>query len=245
MSDLSVPAESELIGFRNGVSEVLPFMLTVLPFGIVVGALAAKADWPLSAALLQSALFFAGASQVVTLELFGEGQPVWVIALAVFAVNFRMVLYSAAIGRKLEPMPAPRVMGVLYLLQDISFVMGLKRAEKQRLTFGYAMGNSLVLYAVWLGGTAIGVVFGNFIENPDAVGLDMLVPIYFLLLALGFRSKPNSIWVFTSSALAATFAYIVFGSPYHIAAGGLCGMACAALLAKPKPEAEAAGRTGA
>ncbi|MEN0087673.1 MAG: AzlC family ABC transporter permease [Pseudomonadota bacterium] len=223
-----------MAGFREGVSEVLPFLLTVVPFGIVVGALAARADWPLSAALLQSALFFAGASQVVTIELFGEGQPIWVIALAVFAVNFRMVLYSAAIGRKLEPMPASRVIGVLYLMQDISLVMGLKRAERRRLTFGYAMGNAVMIYGAWVVFTGVGVVFGNFIEDPEAVGLDMLVPIYFLLLALGFRSKPNSVWVFASSALAATAAYVALGSPYHIAAGGVCGMVCAALLAKPK-----------
>ncbi|MEO0637544.1 MAG: AzlC family ABC transporter permease [Pseudomonadota bacterium] len=221
-------------GFRDGVSEVLPFLLTVLPFGMVVGALAANAGWPLPVALLQSALFFAGASQVVTIELFGQGQPVWVIALAVFAVNFRMVLYSAAIGRKLEPMAMPRVMSVLYLLQDISFVMGLKQAERQRLTYGYAMGNALLLYLAWIVATGFGVVFGNLIEDPQAVGLDMLVPIYFLLLALGFRSKPNSVWVFASSALAAGIAYLAFGSPYHIAAGGLVGMGCAGLLARPQ-----------
>ncbi|MEO0498474.1 MAG: AzlC family ABC transporter permease [Pseudomonadota bacterium] len=221
--------------FREGVLEVLPFLLTVLPFGIVVGALAAKAGWPLPAALLQSAVFFAGASQVIAIELFGQAQPIWVIALAVFAVNFRMVLYSAAIGRKLEPMPTRRMMSVLYLMQDISLVMGLKQAERQRLTFGYAMGNALVLYATWIFGTGLGVLFGNLISDPDAVGLDMLVPIYFLLLALGFRSKPNSVWVFSSSALAAALAYVTLGSPYHIAAGGLCGMACAALLAKPNP----------
>jgi predicted branched-subunit amino acid permease len=224
---------------RRSVIDALPYSLSVIPFGLVVGAVAVDTGLSLQAALLQSLLFFAGASQVVSLGLYGEGQPVWVVALAVFAVNFRMVLYSAAIGRKLEPIEKPKMGAILYLLQDISFALGMKRAEQVKLTFAYMMGHSLVFWALWVSATGVGVIFGNLISNPRAIGLDMLVPIYFLLLMLGFRSKPNSLWVFGVSAFAATTGYLTLGSPYHIAFGGLAGMLAAALLCKPVPPHEA------
>ena len=90
--------------FREGVKVSLPFLLSVLPFGMVVGTLGVNNGGSFADVLLQSALFFAGASQTVMWELFPGGNPIWVIALAIFAVNFRLVLYSAAIGRRMEPL---------------------------------------------------------------------------------------------------------------------------------------------
>ena len=64
--------------------------------------------------------------------------------------------------------------------------------------------------------------------------MDMLVPVYFLLLVMGFRNKPNMALVFIVSAGVAALIYALVGSPYHIAAGGLSGMLIAALWAKPE-----------
>ena len=52
-----------------------------------------------------SATVYAGASQMVGIELFGNKVPPWLIVLSIFAVNFRHVLYSASFGRH---MPAGR-----------------------------------------------------------------------------------------------------------------------------------------
>ena len=45
-----------------------------------------------------SATFYGGASQMVGIELFGQKIAPWLIVLSIFAVNFRHVLYSAAVG---------------------------------------------------------------------------------------------------------------------------------------------------
>jgi len=221
--------------FRQGVKHSLPFILSVLPFGLVVGTLGVNSGGSFAEVMVQSILFFAGASQTVMWELFPAGNPIWVIALAIFAVNFRLVLYSAAIGRRLEPLSKSRMSGALFLLQDISLAVGLQRADGPAgLTWHYYMGLSLVLYVTWVVATAIGAGFGALITEPKAVGLDVLVPVYFLCLVMGFRAKPNAAIVFAVSACVAACVYLVVGSPYHIGVGGVCGMVVAAVLAKPK-----------
>ena len=225
--------------FRDGLKHSLPFIFSVFPFGLVVGTLGVNSGANVQEVLLQSALFFAGASQTVMWELFPTGNPVWVIALAIFAVNFRLVIYSAAIGRKLEPLPKPKMLSALFLLQDVSMAVGMKRADRPGgLTWHYYMGLSGILYFTWLAATALGAGFGTLITEPRAVGLDLLVPIYFLCLIMGFRTKPNAAIIFAVSAGVAAIVYLTVGSPYHIAAGGFFGLAVAALLAKPAEREE-------
>ncbi len=225
---------SDQAEFREGAKHSLPFILSVVPFGMVVGTLGVNSGASFAEVMLQSLLFFAGASQTVMWELFPAGNPVWVIALAIFAVNFRLVLYSAAIGRRLEPQPKTKMLAALFLLQDISLAVGLQRADRPGgLSWHYYMGLSLVLYVVWQASTALGAGFGVLITNPQAVGLDILVPVYFLCLVMGFRAKPNAAIIFAISAGVAALVYLTLGSPYHIGAGGLSGMLVAALLTKP------------
>ena len=232
MTSASVNNRAE---FRDGVIYSLPFILSVIPFGMVIGTVAINNGASPFAAMVQSTLFFAGASQIVTWELYGLDNPIWVIALAIFAVNFRLVLYSAAIGRKLEPLAKPKMASALFLLQDISMAIGLKRSETHsRLTYPFYMGLSLVLYLTWLVATALGIVFGQLIDDPKLIGFDLMVPVYFLILVMGFRSKPNAAIIFAVSVISSALVYIYLGSPYHIGAGGLAGMFIAAALARPQ-----------
>lgn len=220
--------------FLEGVRVSLPFILSVFPFGMVVGTLGVNSGAGLPDVLLQSLLFFAGASQTVMWELYPQGLSLWVIAVAIFAVNFRLVLYSAAIGRRLEPLTKPRMLAALFLLQDISLAVGMQRADSPSgLTWHYYMGLSLVLYVTWIISVALGAIFGVFISDPQLIGLDMLVPVYFLCLVMGFRAKPNAATIFAVSAGIAAIVFVYIGSPYHIGAGGVAGMLVAAKLATP------------
>jgi len=225
---------SSNLEFREGVKTSLPFILSIFPFGMVVGTLGVNSGASYVEVILQSVLFFAGASQTVMWELYPAGLSIWVIALAIFAVNFRLVLYSAAIGRRLEPLPKPRMLAALFLLQDVSLAVGLRRADTPGgLSWHFYMGLSLVLYVIWIVSVALGAGFGAFISDPRVAGLDILVPVYFLCLVMGFRAKPNAAIIFAVSAGVAVLVFVFVGAPYHIGAGGLLGMVVAAILAKP------------
>ena len=62
----------------------------------------------------------------------------------------------------------------------------------------------------------------------------MLLSLYFLILLVGFRSRPNWLTTVLASGLVATLVYKFVGSPWHIMSGALFGITVAALVSKPK-----------
>jgi 4-azaleucine resistance transporter AzlC len=216
--------------FAEGVRDIAPVLVSTVPFGIVYGALAAQAGLSLTENVLMSGLTYAGASQFVALELWAHPLPFWTILAAVFAVNLRHVLYSAALGRKMiEWSPVARYAG-FGLLTDPTFAFAELHGGT-RLSAAYYFGLSLPLYVNWILATAIGALFGNVIGEPQRFGLDFVVTAYFLYLVASFRKRPNAVPVIAASALASIAVYLTAGSPWHIGAGALAGIGLAATAA--------------
>ena len=74
------------VGFRDGVVDMAPLLIGLVPIALVFGALAATKGMSPLEVVLMSSLVFAGGSQFVALELWAEPLPVlllWVSALLV------------------------------------------------------------------------------------------------------------------------------------------------------------------
>ncbi len=216
--------------FAAGAKTALPVVTTILPFGILFGALAISNGVSVGETVLLSALIFAGASQMVGLELFGQNVAPWLIVLSIFAVNFRHVLYSAAIGRKITHWGPAKMAFGLFFLTDPQFAEAEKRhAAGIPVTFVWYCGMALSLYVTFVLLTWAGVVFGLLISNPQSLGLDFLVPIYFLALVMAFRTR--SLWfpVVAASSIASILAYETIGSPWHVSLGAIAGVVVAVI----------------
>ena len=153
--------------------------------------------------------------------------------LAVFAVNFRHVLYSASIGRYMRHFSFFQRYFGFFLLSDPTFGACEQRAERRKLTPAYYFGYGFPLYPLWLLSTATGGWVGNLIEDPQALGMDMLLSLYFLSLLIGFRSRPNWLTVVLASGIASVVIFKTIGSPWHITVGALVGIVVAAMIGKP------------
>lgn len=214
---------------REGLRDSLPVVAAMLPFGALFGALAVSNGLSPLKAVFMSATVLGGASQMVGIELFGQKAHPALIVLALFAVNFRHVLYSAAIGRRITHWPTARKAAAFFLLTDPVYAEGERKAERGLpIEPGWYFGMGLSLWACWTAQTALGAAFGGLIKNPHALGLDFLLPIYFLGLVMGFRTRP--LWgpVVLVSAAASMIAYKYVGSPWHVSIGGLAGVSLAA-----------------
>lgn len=226
-------------GFFKGARDSLPIVAAAAPFGLLFGALAIENGLSVGEAVLMSATVYAGASQMVGIELFGAEVAPWLIVFSVFAVNFRHVLYSAALGRRMGLMPGWRKALAFFFLVDPQFAAAEVRAERGRpLTFAWYMGMALPIYVLWVLEAWIGALFGSLIANPEIYGLDFLLSIYFLGLVLGFRSRANWLPVVVASGLGSVLAYMFVGSPWHVSLGGLAGVVVAVMLPldhKPDP----------
>ncbi len=219
--------------FARGVRDIAPIVAATIPFGLVFGAIASHDGLSFGDSVLLSALTFAGASQFAALEFWAHPLPFLTILLSVMAVNLRLMLYSAAIARRLAHWPAAmRYLGLGLLTDPIYALAELKGGE--RLSPAYYFGLAVPLYLNWVVTTAVGFVFGNLIREPEAVGLDFVVIAYFIHLLGGFRQRPNALAVILASTAGSVLAYVTVGSPWHFAGGALAGMGAAVLLVKPK-----------
>lgn len=216
--------------FLDGARRGLPVVLASAPFGLLFGALAVQNGLTLGEAVLMSATVYAGASQMVGLELFGQTIAPWLIVLSIFAVNFRHVLYSAALGRKVTHWTlAQRAFGFFFLV-DPQYAEGEKQSLRGRLSFAWYMGMAAPIYVCWVAEAVLGAAFGSLIPNPHALGLDFLLPIYFLGLVMDFRKRPLWLPVVSVSAAASIAAYYLVGSPWHVSIGAVAGIALAAMM---------------
>ncbi len=227
--------------FTEGLRGSAPILVSTMPFAALFGAIAVSNGQTVAEATLMSAVIFAGASQLVGIELFGHSVPVWVIVLSIFAVNFRHILYSAAITPFIAHFSPAQKAVSFFLLTDPQFAQTLTRGETgRRVSFAWYLGFALTIYVGWVGVTAVGAGFGKLIGNPAAWGFDVLLPIYFMGLVLGFRKRDAFLAVVVVSAAVSVLAQHYVGSPWHVSIGALAGVLLAALL-PPKTQV-AAGR---
>ena len=82
----------------------------------------------------------------------------------------------------------------------------------------------------WIAETGIGGYFGRLLADAHALGLDFLLPIYFLGLVMSFRSRPLWLPVVVASAVASIIAYKTVGSPWHVSIGAIAGVLLAAFM---------------
>ncbi|THK34520.1 branched-chain amino acid ABC transporter permease [Ensifer sp. MPMI2T] len=217
--------------FRAGLRGGFPVMLSASPFGALFGALAVDNGFSVADAVFMSATVYAGASQMVGIELFGNNVQPWLVVLSVFAVNFRHVLYSASIAKHIRHFTIIQKLLAFFLLVDPQYAETEQRGERGLpVTFSWYLGFALVIYFPWILNTLIGALFGQLIGDPKAIGLDVLLPIYFLGLVLGFRKRDRFLPVVATSAVASVAAMHFVGSPWHVSIGALAGILLAAIL---------------
>ncbi|TXH84194.1 MAG: branched-chain amino acid ABC transporter permease [Rhizobium sp.] len=217
--------------FLDGLRGGIPVGLAAAPFGALFGALARDQGISLGELTLMSGTVYAGASQMVGLDLFGHNVQAWLIVLSILAVNFRHVLYSAAIARYIRHFSAVEKFFTFFLLVDPQFAETIKRHESGKsVNFAWYIGFATMVYIPWVAISLIGGLLGSLIGDPKAIGLDILLPIYFLGIVMGFRTRDNFLPVVAASAVASAIAYRYVGSPWHVSLGALAGVALAAVL---------------
>lgn len=220
----------------DGLRDCAPVFFAASPFGALFGATAISAGLSWQEAMLASLTMYAGASQFVMIELNGFGISAWSVALAVFAVNFRHILYSASLARKLGSFSFFQKYAGLFLLTDPQWAVSEARHESQGLRPAYYFSYGILLYSLWILSTALGVVFGSLIDDPSAYGFDFILPLYFLTILVGFRTRRKFYPIVIVSGIASFVLYNFVGPPWHIALGALCGVFVAAAMPQEKSQ---------
>ena len=169
--------------FLHGLRDSLPFLLAVIPFGVVFGVVATEAGLSVAQTMGFSVGVFAGASQLAALQLMTEGAPVLIVMATALAVNLRLAMYSAALAPYLGPAPVWQRAVVAWLLVDQSYALAHARYElgpplSLPARFAFYMGSVSLVVPLWCVASYLGAVLGNRI--PAGLPVEFAVPITFL-----------------------------------------------------------------
>jgi 4-azaleucine resistance transporter AzlC len=168
--------------FIEGLHAGAPFGVAGSVVALSFGVVAQSAGLSPVAAIVMSAIVFAGSAQFTAISILAGGGTVAAAVLAAVLVNSRFLPMGAAIGPSLPGGPLRRALQGQTVV-DASWGM----AGRGDGTFDrwVLFGSTAPQYVGWLGGTIVGALGGNVIGDPKALGLDAVYPAFFLTLLLG------------------------------------------------------------
>ncbi|HET9671489.1 MAG TPA: AzlC family ABC transporter permease [Actinomycetota bacterium] len=166
------------LSFAHGARKVAPFSVAVLGFGISFGVLARPVMGPV-APILMSVTTFAGSAQFAAASILSAGGTLAAAVVAAILLNARYGPIGVSVAPSLGgPWWARSVKAQLV----VDETWALSADGRGGHDPGIIVGAGVVLYAAWVGGTAIGVLFGDLIGDPARFGLDAAFPALFLAL---------------------------------------------------------------
>jgi 4-azaleucine resistance transporter AzlC len=224
--------------FLAGVRRSIPILISTAPFDLLYGAIAVDQGLTVWQACLMSLTIYAGASQLVGIDLFKNNAAPWIVILSIFIVNVRHLLYSAAIGRRIGHFPWVQKIIAFFFLIDPQFVETERKGERDgHVSFAWYMGLALPVYVLWNVETLLGALFGKLIPHPEAAGIDFLLPLYFFGMVMSFRKRPLWLPVVAVAGIASAIALKTVGSPWHVSIGALAGVIFAAVFTRTEAKA--------
>lgn len=215
-----------LADLELGARFALPVLPGMVTFGMAVGATAAGKGLTLLHSVLMNALVFAGASQLVALEVWPQ-QFTWGailgLAVVVATVNARILLITAALQPHFARLPAWQAYPLLYLTTDPAFLITLRAEGGKASLASVFLGASLVFLATWMAASTAGFLLGASFGDPRRFGLDLVMPIFFatFLIPLWRGARAAVPWI-VAGAVALIVQQLVPGA-YFVVAGAVAG----------------------
>ena len=195
--------------YRTGIRLALPLAVAVLAFGVSFGVLARQAGMGSVAPFVMSTTTFAGSAQFAVASVLSTGGGLAAACVAAILLNARYAPIGMSVADALSPSRLKRVLEA-QLVVDESWALsnrGGGRFDRRIL-----IGAGAVLYVAWVGGTALGILGGNLIGDPEKLGMDAAFPALFLALLVGqIRSRQAALAAALGGAIA--LATIPFARP--------------------------------
>lgn len=173
--------------FRRGLRVGAPYAAAGFLLAISFGVLAQPVMGSV-APVVMSALLFAGSAQFAATAVLAAGGGAGAAIAAGVLLNLRYVPMGIALAPSLRGGPLGRAL-IGQAMIDFSWAAASRGGG--RFDPDFMIGATLPSYPCWVGGTAIGVLAGDLIGDPAALGLDALFPAFFLALLVEGELRPG------------------------------------------------------
>ena len=162
---------------RAGVPFAMAGGLLALSFGVVSQGAGLSA----TAAVVMSAIVFAGSAQFTAIAIVAQGGTVGAAVAAAALMNSRFLPMGVALAPSLPGGPLKRAAQGQTVV-DASWAL----ASRGDGTFDrwLLFGSSSIQYVTWTLGTVVGAIWGEGLGDPETLGLDAIYPAFFLGLLI-------------------------------------------------------------
>ena len=196
----------------KGLLSVAPHMFSVIPFGIVCGAIGIELGFSPILVYAMSIIIFGGASQIVFLQLLSGGASALIAVTSVGVINSRHLLYGAVLSEYLEKLSFIKKLFISYFIVDQGFAESNKYIKQNKNLSNphyYVLGTGVTLWFCWQLSTISGIILGSFI--PEEFGLKFAIPLTFLAIIVNDLRKLDHVFVMLVSGFASL---ILFDAPF-------------------------------
>lgn len=223
--------------FYAGARAALPILLGVMPFAMISGAAAISIGLTPFEAVGMSFIIFAGASQLVVIQLISTGSPWVIMLLTAWVINLRFTMYSATLAPYLQRLPTWQKAPLAYMLSDQAFGVSMGRfiTDESVSRRWFYFGAALTIWVTWQVSAVTGALLGKLI--PASWGFDFAFPLSFMALLFGaLRDRPAVIAALAGGMVAV----LAKGLPYNLglALASLLGIAAGCLAERLKTRQE-------
>lgn len=214
--------------FLKGITESYVVALAVGIFGFVFGVLAHLQHLSNGQALLMSLIMYSGSAQLIAIKFWHPLPiPLWFLIGSCYVITLRFSLMSMTLRTSFAKLPQGLVYLSMFFIIDENWALTLLKKDRQHYSnpqlFAYFSGSGLSCYMTWVSATAIGIVCGHYIQNPNALGLDFAFTTIFLALAVGFWRGKRDLWPWiVAASIAILSAHFIPGN-WYIILGALSG----------------------
>ena len=220
--------------FSKGFLAVAPHMFSVIPFGIICGAIGIELGFDPVLVYAMSIIIFGGASQIVFLQLLSGGASAVIAITSVGVINSRHLLYGAVLSEYLEKLSFIKKLLISYIVVDQGFAESnkffMKNKTEQHLHF-HLIGTGVTLWIFWQLSTLAGIVLGSFV--PEELGLKFAIPLTFIAIVVQDFKKLDHVIVMITCGLSSL---LFFDAPFksYIIISPIIALFVAALVLRVK-----------
>lgn len=175
------PYQTPRSAFLAALRDFLPATLGIIPFAVVFGVAASEIGISTVEGIVMSGFMFAGAAQLVTVELLKTDALAWVIILSALVVNLRFVIYSASLSTYFKKLPLLHRVVASFFITDQPYALSIAYFTEYPDAphkFWYYMGHCAALWVIWVICSIIGLVLGPII--PESWSLGFVIPLMFI-----------------------------------------------------------------
>ena len=220
--------------FKKGALDVSPHMLSVVPFGIIFGAIGIELGFDPYLIYGTSLIIFGGASQIVFIQLLSGGASSLIAITSVGVINSRHLLYGAVLSEYLEKLSLIKKLIFSYFITDQGFAVSnlyLKKNKTHDFQHYHIIGAGITLWFCWQFSTILGIILGTFI--PEELGLKFAIPLTFIAIIVQDLKKIDHVIVMLVCGISSL---LFFDAPFksYIIISPIVALFVAALILRFK-----------